>query len=342
MSNPSQQQGYQQGFQQGTGRSQTFSNQQGVNSPQQGGFQGQQQGQQGGQQGGLQGGQQGGFQGQQQGQQGGFQQQGQQGYGQQQGQQGASYGQQQGSYNSITNHWNLIRVVGIDHVQVINQSVHQGEPTQYLEPGHLSSADLQLSLSIPVNLPANSLAVRVDEGKNYLSRNVRVELGCIAQYGQSLPTEPHGNFYRYCVIVPLVRDGAPSWLDKFSLMQEGPRSVHYTLVIPALKTSDSKNTNANFYIELKVIHSTNQIEIQSISNSMIPRNRIKESLSNFRMWGSNKMKEGKQRYQQKKALKNQDQENVDNENMGTGTNETGNYTSSETTYQTQQNPPLQS
>jgi len=314
MSNPSQQQGYQQGFQQGTGRYQGFSNQQGLNSPQQGGFQGQQQGQQGN----LQGQQQQGVP------------------------QGSSFGQQQGSYNSISNHWNLIRVVGIDHVQVINQSLHDGEPTQYLEPGHLSSADLQLSLSIPVNVPANSLAVRVEEGKNFLSRNVRVELGCIAQYGQSLPTEPHGSFYRYSVIVPLVRDGAPSWLDKFSLAQEGPRSVHYTLAIPALKSTDTKTTNTFFYIELKVTHANNQIEIQSISNSMIPRHRIKESLSNFKVWGSTKMNEGKQRYHQKKALKNQDKENVDNENLGTGHNETGNYTSSETASQTHQNPPLQS
>jgi len=329
MSNPSQQQGYQQGFQQGTGRAQGFSNQQGLNSPQQGGFQGQ--------------GQQGQQSYNQQGQQG-YDQQGQQGQQNQQGSfQGASFGQPQGSYNSISNHWNLIRVVGIDHVQVINQSQHQGEPTQYLEPGHLSSADLQLSLSLPVNVPANSLAVRVDEGKNYLSRNVRVEVGCIAQYGQSLPTEPHGSFYRYSLIVPLVRDGAPSWLDKFSLTQEGPRSVHYTLVIPAMKSSESKNTNINFYIELKVIHATNQIEIQSISNSMIPRHRIKEGLSNFKVWGSSKMNEGKQRYHQKKALKNQEKENGDNdnENLGTGNNETGNYTSSETT-NSHQNPPLQS
>jgi len=245
--------------------------------------------------------QQGGGQQQQQGYEQGYQLY-PQGYGQQQQQQQGFEGQQ-GVGITVNRRWNLLRINSIDSVEVANQTDYQGPETNFLKPGMLGNVDLKVTVSLPFNVPPNNMAVRCEPGPCITSRILNVELGIITDGDQPAPQQlPVGSFNKYSFIMPLVRDACPSYLDKFNLLG-GLQYIHYSVKIPGQYATQDR-MNCNYFIRVVVNHKAKTVEIQSIGqSSYMDYPRLTGAFKNLKLWGKEKGKYFKQRYNERKQAK---------------------------------------
>jgi len=187
--------------------------------------------------------------------------------------------------------WTQFGVSSIERVEIYNKEYFQEDVQVHVGPyyakqrrsiqGVLKNFDLKITFTMPYDFQPEDLSVEVAKSRTLISDEILVRLGAVDASRDQLTAS--SQVQQHTIIIPVETSIVdPPTLDKFLSRRQHEQNHffhHYTICVEGVRWPSS--AKCMWRIRSKVNYTTSEVEIVSVTDDFIDKERIRTSFGKF-------------------------------------------------------------